>query len=117
MPENRSREYRSSANGDSPVEPQRSIPRSAGPIRQARRVGPDCAERVENSEQLAEIPFSSSWVPNERRCRAGEIADAQGERGLSGVNCRQRVVIGRKRGGEVAFRTSDLGIGAQSLLV
>src|SRR5215471_702587 len=113
MLENRNREYRLWASGDSPVEPRRSIPRSAVRILQARRVGPDCAERVKNSEQLAEILFSSSWLPNEWRGRAGQITHAQRERRLTCVNCRLRVVAGCTRGSEIPFRGNNLGICTQ----
>src|SRR5262249_41957045 len=117
MPENRSREYRLWASDDSPVEPRRSMPRLAGRFLPARRVGPDCAERLENSEQLAEILFSSSWLPNDWRRRTREITNTERQRGLRSVNCRLGVVTGRKRGGEIAFRTHDLRICAQPLLV
>src|SRR4029077_1934161 len=117
MPENRNQEYLLWASGDSPVEPRRSIPRSAGRILQARRAGPGCAEWVENSEQLGEILFSSSWLPNEWRRRTRKITNTERQRGLRRVNCRLGVVTGRKRGGEIAFRTHDLGIRAQPLLV
>ena len=40
--------------------------------------------------------------------RAGKITHAQRERRLSGVNCRLSVVTGRKRSGEITFRTNDL---------
>src|SRR6266536_1102772 len=98
MPENRSREYQSSVSGDSLVEPRRSIPRSEGRFLQARRVGLDCAVQVENSKQLAEILFSSSWLPNEWRHRTRKIPNTERECRLCGVDGCLRVVTGRKRG-------------------
>ena len=100
---------------------RKSGPRLAGGTRQARSTGTNRAGLVEGccccSVRLAQIPFSSSWLPNEWRDWAGKITNAQREGGLTGVNCRLRVVTGRKRGGEIAFRTNDLGICAQPLLV
>src|SRR5437868_8847534 len=65
----------------------------------------------------AQIPFSSSWLPDEWWRRPGKVTNAQRKRRLAGVNCRLRVVTRRERGTEIAFRTSNVGIGAQPLLV
>src|SRR5438309_10045086 len=65
----------------------------------------------------AQIPFSSSWPDNRWQGRPGKVTNAQRKRRLAGVNCRLRVVTRRERGTEIAFRTSNVGIGAQPLLV
>ena len=64
-----------------------------------------------------QILFSFSWLPNEWRDRAGKITNAQRERRLRGVNGRLGVVTGRKRSGEITFRSNYLCICAQPLLV
>src|SRR4030095_1767647 len=113
MPENRSREYQSSVSGGSPVGRQRSKSRLAEETQRAR---PSETNRAAPG-RLAQNPVSSSLLPNDWRHRTRKISDAQCEGRLSRVNCRLCVVTSRKRGGEIAFRTHNLGICAQSLLV
>src|SRR4029453_17101340 len=112
MRENRSREYQSSVSGDSPVGRQRSKFRLAGETQRARTSGIDRVALL-----VAQNPISSSWLPNDWRRRTREITNTERQRGLRSVNCRLGVVTGRKRGGEIRFRTFDLGICAQPLLV
>src|SRR4030095_1590283 len=69
------------------------------------------------SERLAQILFSSSWLPYYWRRRTRKITNTQRERRLSGVNCRLSVVTGRKPSGEITFSTNNLCVCAQALLV
>src|SRR6266576_2730528 len=95
--------------------------RLTGAARSFQRLETESAERLEDfcccSEQLAQILFSSSWLPYYWRRRTRKITNTQRQRRLTGVNCRLRVVAGRKRRAEIAFRTNDLCVCAQALLV